>query len=128
MNFRELAELGERLKSTPKRSEMINISADFLKRLKPEEVEPAVCMLLGRPFPKSSEERMEVSWATLRDLILRITASRARGLEEAFGKTGDLGAATAILFKSCKKRQRLFSEKPLELLEVQKALREIAKS
>lgn len=127
MEFRTLAGLGERLESTTKRSEMVELGADFLKRLKPEEVEPAVCMLLGRPFPKGGGERLEVSWATLRDLILRVTGAGPRELEAAFGKTGALGATTAILFKSGRKRQRLFAEKPLELLEVQGVMREVAR-
>lgn len=41
MKFRELAELCERFKSTTKRGEMVGLAADFLKRLGPEEVEPA---------------------------------------------------------------------------------------
>jgi DNA ligase-1 len=127
MRFRELAELGERLESTTKRNEMVDLGADFLKRLKPEEVEPAVCMLLGRPFPKTSEESLEVSWATLRDLILKVTGAGSRELEAAFGRTGDLGTTTAILFESGRKRQRLFAEKPLELLEVQDVMREVAR-
>lgn len=36
MKFRTLAELGERLESTTKRGEMVDLAADFLKRL--EEV------------------------------------------------------------------------------------------
>ncbi len=66
MKFQELAELCEKLESTAKRCEMVNLTADFIKRLKLEGVEPATCMLLGRPFPNTSDERLDVSWATLR--------------------------------------------------------------
>jgi DNA ligase-1 len=127
MRFRELAELGEGLGTTTKRGEMVGLCADFLRRLAREEIEPAVCMLLGRPSPGLGGEELEVSWATLRGLILRVTGAGLGEIEEAFGRTGDLGEAAAVLFRSRAKRQRLFEEGPLELLEVQAALREVAR-
>lgn len=128
MKFRELAELGERLKSTTKRNEMVELGADFLKRLELDEIESAVGMLLGRTFPRASEERLEVSWETLRDIILRVTEASSREIEAAFEKTGDLGETTAILFESRKKCQRsLLEEEALALLEVQRTMREVAR-
>ncbi|MBC7218759.1 MAG: ATP-dependent DNA ligase [Hadesarchaea archaeon] len=128
MLFRELAEICEKLTSTTKRSEMVRLVADFLTRLEPGEVETASCMLLGRPFPNTSRWRLDVSWSTLAEVILRITGASQREMAPAFDSTGDIGAATAVLFSAARiKRQQLFSIKPLSLLEVQEILRKVAR-
>jgi DNA ligase-1 len=125
--FRELAELADKLEGMRKRGEAVKLVSTFLRRLEPNELEPTVCMLLGRPFTHLSGERLEVSWATLRDLILSLTGTDRKKLGEVFGKTGDLGATVAILFQSGK-RQEIFAGEPLGLLDVQTALREVAKA
>lgn len=123
-----MAELGEKLESTTKRNKMVELTADFLKQLEPEEIEPAVCMLLGRPFPKAGKERLDISWATLRGLILRVTGAKPLEMEDAFEKTGDLGKTTAVLFDSRRiKGQQLLMEKPLNLLEVRSAMEKVSK-
>ena len=71
--FKALAELCEKLEATRKRLPKIDLVADFLKSLDAEEVEPAVSMLLGRPFPKWSQQTLDLSWATLSEIIKRIT-------------------------------------------------------
>jgi DNA ligase-1 len=43
--------------------------AGFLRRLSPEEVRSAVAFLSGRPFPASDPRVLEVSWATLSELL-----------------------------------------------------------
>ena len=60
--FKALAELCEKLGATSKRLLMIDLVADFLKNLETQEVEPAVSMILGKPFPKWSQQTLEVSW------------------------------------------------------------------
>ncbi len=45
--FRALAELGEKLECMTKRLQMIDTVAAFLRKLEPEELEPAVSMILG---------------------------------------------------------------------------------
>lgn len=128
MRFLNLAKLCEKLESITKRNEMVKLVSDFLSQLNPDEIEPATCMLLGRPFPNTSDERLDVSWATLVDVIYRITGANRKDMDAAFAKSGDIGAATAILFRSRKaKRQQLFSEKPLQLLEVREILGKVAR-
>jgi len=127
VDFRELAELCNRLEATTKRGEMVELVAEFLRRLRPEEVEPAILMLLGRPFPRWSPKVLEVSWATLHELILRLTRVRPQEFAAAFDKTGDLGAATAIVFESGRRRrQAVFIEESLTISEVRKTFEKIA--
>lgn len=127
MKFRELVELSEGLRSTSKRNEMIGLVVDFLKNLENEEIEPAVCMLLGRPFPKASGKKLDISWKTLRKPILRISGAKSEDLEAAFERTGDLGKTTAAVFRlEATKPQQTLVERPLELREVQESLKKVA--
>jgi DNA ligase-1 len=127
--FKALAELCEKLEATTKRLLMINLVADFLRSLEPEEVEPAVSMILGRPFPKWSQQTLEVSWATLSDIIKRITGVEWNVFIEAFSKTGDIGSATKAIFEESKlKRQATLFERPLTIVEARRQLEAIAEA
>ncbi|MBX5328421.1 MAG: ATP-dependent DNA ligase [Candidatus Bathyarchaeota archaeon] len=126
-SFKALAELGEKLEATTKRLEMIDLVSDFLKNLEPQEVEPAISMLLGRAFPKWSPRTPEVSWATLSGIIKRIAGIEWSVFSEAFRKTGDVGSATKIVFEESKvKRQATLFERTLTILEVRRSLESIA--
>jgi len=127
VDFMELAELCDRLEATTKRGEMVELVAEFLRKLRAEEVGPATTMLLGRPFPRWSPKVLEVSWATLHELILRLTRVRPGEFAAAFDRTGDLGAATAIVFESGRRRrQAVFIEEPLTISEVRKTFEKIS--
>jgi DNA ligase-1 len=127
--FRALAELCEKLETTSKRTLMVSLVAEFLKRLHTDEVEPAASIILGRPFPKWDQRTLEVSWATLSCLIRRLTKADWKSFTNAFGKTGDIGAATKIVFEASKiQRQATLFEKPLTILEVRRSLEAIAET
>ncbi|MFZ0965302.1 MAG: ATP-dependent DNA ligase [Candidatus Bathyarchaeia archaeon] len=127
--FKALAELCEKLGATSKRLLMIDLVANFLKNLETQEVEPAVSMILGRPFPKWSQQPLEVSWATLSEIIKRITGVEWNVFMEAFGKTGDIGSATKTVFEESKvKRQATLFERTLTIAEVRRSLEAIAET
>jgi DNA ligase-1 len=127
--FKALAELCEKLEATRKRLPKIGLVADFLKSLDAEEVEPAVSMLLGRPFPKWSQQTLDLSWATLSEIIKRITGVEWNIFMEAFSKTGDIGSATKTVFENTKfKRQATLFEKTLTITEVRRSLTAIAEA
>jgi len=127
--FKTLAELCEKLGATTKRLLMIDLVADFLKSLEAQEVEPAVSMILGRPFPKWSQQTLEVSWATLSEIIKRITGIEWKVFMEAFSKTGDIGSATKTVFEESKvKRQATLFERTLTIAEVRSSLEAIAEA
>ncbi|NWF86995.1 ATP-dependent DNA ligase [Candidatus Bathyarchaeota archaeon] len=128
-SFKALAELCEKLGATRKRLLMIDMVADFLKNLEAQEVEPAVSMILGRAFPKWSQQTLEVSWATLSDIIKRITGIDWKVFLDAFGKTGDVGSATKTVFEEAKvKRQVTLFERTLTIAEVRRSLEAIAET
>jgi DNA ligase-1 len=125
--FKSLAEFLERIEATKKRLEIVDLAADFLRRLDAEEVEPAVSMILGRAFPKWSQKTLDVSWATLSDILQRITEVDWDVFREAFTSTGDIGAAANAIFEKTKvKKQALLLEKTLTIIEVRHLLESIS--
>jgi DNA ligase-1 len=127
--FKALAELCEKLEATKKWLLMISLVAEFLKNLETEEVEPAVSMILGRPFPKWSQQTLDASWASLSKIIKRITKADWKVFIKAFGETGDIGSATKILFESSKvRRQSTLFERKLTIMEVRHSFEAIAET
>ena len=125
--FKSLAGLLERIEATKKRLEIIGMTANFLRHLDAEEVEPAVSMILGRAFPKWSQKTLDVSWATLSGILQRITEVDWDVFREAFTSTGDIGAAAKAVFeKTNVKKQALLLEKTLAIIEVRRLLESIA--
>jgi DNA ligase-1 len=127
--FKSLSELLEKIEATKKRLEIIGMTASFLQTLEPEEVEPAVSLILGRAFPKWSQKTLEVSWATLSGILLRTTGVDWDVFREAFSDTGDIGsAAKAVFEKTNVKKQALLMEKTLTITEVRHILETIAET
>lgn len=127
MLFESLAFLLEKVEATKKRLEIVELAVDFLRRLEAEEVEPAVSMILGRAFPKWSQKTLDVSWATLRGVLQRLTGAGWSVFHEAFASTGDVGAAAKAVFeKTAVKKQALLLDKVLTVLEVRRFLESIA--
>lgn len=127
--FRTLAELCEKLESTTKRKAMVSWVASFILRLETEEIEPAISMLMGRVFPKWDQRVLEISWATLSMIIRKITNIDSDTFSRAFGKTGDVGDATKMVFEEGKiRKQATLFQKQLTILEVHRAFEAIAET
>ncbi len=67
--FTSLAHLARRLETTPRRLEKRALLSEFLRSLHPEEVGPAVHLIVGRIFAESDERALNVGWATLRKAL-----------------------------------------------------------
>ncbi len=129
MKFQALTEICEKLSSTTKRNQMTDATAEFLKALEVNEVEPAVSMMLGRAFPKWDQRTLDVSWATLSGSIERLTKTDWKEFSAAFRETGDVGSAVQAIFERNKvQRQSTLFENPLTILEVRRVLEAIAES
>ncbi len=127
--FCDLCELCEQLEATSKRLLMVELAANFLKSLQPREVEPAVSMILGRPFPRWDQRVLEISWATLNGIIKRLTDLDWRDFRAAYSRTGDVGSAVKVVFEASKiRKQSTLFEKPLSLLEVRHTFESIAEA
>jgi DNA ligase 1 len=127
--FKYLAELLEKVEATKSRLQTTALTADFLRALDTDEVEPAVSLILGRPFPKWSQKTLEVSWATLSGILQQVTGTDWSTFGEEFSQTGDIGsAAKAVFEKSKPRRQVVLFQKPLTILEVRRSLEAIAEA
>jgi DNA ligase-1 len=60
MNFSEFAGLCYELETTSSRLAKIAAAADYLRRLQPNEIRPAVAFLSGRPFPVSDPRTLDI--------------------------------------------------------------------
>lgn len=128
-DFQALTELCEKLEATSKRTLMVDLVADFLKHLSSDEVEPATSMILGQAFPKWNSRTLEVSWATLSDIIKRLTNVDWKDFADVFSRTGDVGAATKTVFEASKiRKQTMLIERPLTILEVRRNLETVAET
>jgi DNA ligase-1 len=67
--FSDLANLCERLRNTPKRNEKVALIAEFLLKIRPEEIGAAVLLIIGYIFPESVSKPLEVSAATIRKVL-----------------------------------------------------------
>ncbi len=126
-SFRDLAKLCEKLEDTNKRLLMVSLVADFLHALEADEVEPAVSMIRGRPFPKWSQQTLDVSWATLSEIVRRLTEADWKSFTDAFSKTGDVGSATKILLEGKVGKQSTLFETKLTVMEVRRSFEAMAK-
>jgi DNA ligase 1 len=125
--FKSLAELLEKVEATKSRIRTTGLTADFLKTLDQNEVEPAVSLIVGRAFPKWSQKTLEVSWNILSGILQRVTGSDQSVFSEAFSQTGDIGSATIAIYEKSKiSRQAVLFEKTLTILEVRRSLEAIA--
>ncbi|MEM2675276.1 MAG: ATP-dependent DNA ligase [Candidatus Bathyarchaeia archaeon] len=128
-SFKALAELCDKLEGMKRRIPMVKLVSDFLRTLEPEEVEPAVSMILGRALPQSSQKTLDVSWATLSEIIKRITGVSWEVFTKALNKTGDVGAATKVVFESSRiKRQASLYEETLTLTGVRRSFEATAEA
>lgn len=127
--FQSLAQLLEKIETTKKRLEIIDSTADYIKTLDAEELEPAVNMMVARAFPKYSQKTLDVSWATLSRILERTCALDWNLFREAIAKTGDIGSATKTVLERCSaKKQTQLTQNPLTITEVRRAFDAIAQA
>jgi len=64
--FSELAQLCRDLESTTKRKEKTRLLSEFLRRLEPDEIAPAVLLIVGQIFPEFDARTLEVGYMTVK--------------------------------------------------------------
>jgi len=127
--FKSLAELLEKVEATKKRLEIIDLTANYLKKLSPEEIESATNMMVGRAFPKYSQKTLDISWSTLTQVLERTSHFDWNLWRQAMATTGDIGSATKSVLEQTKaKKQMQLTEKSLTITEVRRSLEVIAQA
>jgi DNA ligase-1 len=128
-SFQSLSEMLEKVEATKKRLEIIELTANYLKALNTEEIEPAANMMVGRAFPKYSQKTLDVSWTTLERVLERVSQFNWNLFRQAMATTGDIGSATkAVLEQTKTKKQTQLTQKALTITEVRRAFENIAQA
>ncbi len=128
-SFQSLALLLEKVEATKKRLEIIDLTADYLKALNANELEPAASMMTARAFPKYSQKTLDVSWSTIVRILQRVTSFDWKLFQVAMASTGDIGSATkTVLEQTNAKKQTQLLQQSLTILEVRRTLEAIAQT
>ena len=128
-SFKSLTDLLEQIEATKKRLEITELTANYLRTLTKEEIEPATNMMVGRAFPQYSQKTLDVNWSTLTLVLRRVSQFDWNIFSEAMAITGDIGSATkAVLEKGATKKQTQLTQKSLTITEVKRAFEAIAKT
>jgi len=67
--FRALADAAHSLEETPSRKGKTALIAGFLRGLQPDEVGPAVLLMVGSIFPEFDPRSLDVGWATVKRVM-----------------------------------------------------------
>ena len=127
--FKSLSELLEKVEATKKRFQIIEQTANYLKTLSAEEIEPATNMVVGRAFPKYSQKSLDVSWSTLTRIFERVSVFDWDLFRQAMASTGDIGSATKAVLEHTKgKKQTQLTQKSLTITEVRTTLEAVAQA
>jgi len=127
--YRYLAELCEGIESTTKRLVIVDLVAQFLKKLSIEEVAPSIRMIVGEAFPEWSGQTLDVSWRTIQKVIRSITKASDEEMLSAFSEKGDLGdMAKILMLRKDVSKQATLLPKPLTILEVYRSFQSISEA
>jgi DNA ligase-1 len=124
MPFARLAQLGEQLEHTTKRSELAALLAGFLQELTPQEIPPAVRLTIGQVFPEWDGRALNISWKAVMAAVDSLIDASETVRDDALAQAVDGGEAVRLLLEQARRRPP--SLPPLSLLEVYHDLAEIA--
>jgi len=116
MEYINLVEVYEELENTSKRLEKTKIIADFLKKVKIEDIKQVIYLLQGSVFPKWDERELGISSQLTLKVIHHSTGFSIKEIESLWKKTGDLGLTAEELVKQ--KRQSTLFHKTLTIDKV----------
>ena len=117
--FRDLALTLERVRGTRGKNDKVQILAEFLKGLEPDEAKFATRMAVGMSSERGSRDEVQVGYSTLLDAIKAVTGATAKQLSAEYLKHGDLGEVAEVLLES-KKERPLFDD-PLTIRDIEDA-------
>ncbi len=67
--FSKLVQLCKALEATTKRTEKTRLISEFLRLLEPEEIAPAVLLVVGQIFPEFDPRTLDVGWNTMKRVL-----------------------------------------------------------
>jgi DNA ligase-1 len=114
--FARLAHLGQQLERTSKRRELATLLADFLVTLSPDEIPPAVRLIVGQVFPEWDGRTLNVSWKAVMKVVEELTDASPAVRDEASAQAVDGGEVVRLLLEQTRRQPP--SPPPLTILEV----------
>jgi DNA ligase-1 len=121
-----LAHLTARLDQTTKRLELAALIADFLKSLAPDEIAPAVRLIVGQVFAEWDERALNVSWQAVNNVVEGLIEVPDADREAIYAQAVDGGEVVEHLLE--RGRREPVQPPPLALLEVYHTFEQIAAS
>ncbi|HKD85570.1 MAG TPA: ATP-dependent DNA ligase [Terriglobales bacterium] len=91
--MQRLAELCERIGATTKKTEKVNLVAEYFRTREVADAAISAVFLSGRAFPAFDERTLQIGGSLLWRLVGEIAGARDAALTAAYRKRGDLGAA-----------------------------------
>ena len=119
--FATLAEAFTKLEATSSGSKMIDILADLLARLSPEEARMAAYLLRGRVAPEFLPVELGIADKLVIRALAEATDTPTEKVQRTFHKTGDLGDAAEVLIGREKGRGPSLAEVFSRLEEITQA-------
>ncbi|WP_287585694.1 ATP-dependent DNA ligase [Candidatus Borrarchaeum sp.] len=125
--FRKLSELGEQIEAATKRLKKMYLAGEFLDSIPLEEVEAASLLLIGQPFPRTSQRTLDLDWSALSQILQELLNPPPNTISQFFSETGDIGEVVRRIYqKSGGIRQTTLFSIPLTILDVYQTFSEIA--
>jgi len=125
MEFKELANVLERLSETTKRLEMISILSELFQKTDPEIIDKVVYMIQGKLYPDYLGIEIGMAEKLAAKALSNVTGIDVEEIAQQTSKIGDLGSVAEQLLQK-KKQVTLFSE-PLTVEEVHSSLDKVAR-
>ncbi|MFW9935592.1 MAG: ATP-dependent DNA ligase [Candidatus Thorarchaeota archaeon] len=96
--FQTLSEVSEAIMGTTKRLEKMHIGGIFLSKLTSEEIEVAALLLIGQPFPRTSQRSLALDWKALHQILQELLQPSPKLLRDLFAQSGDIGEVVYQLY------------------------------
>lgn len=110
MQYSQLVELYEKLDSTTKRLNKTYYIAQFLKKVKTDDLDKVMLLLQGKVFPVYDQRKIGVASKLVAKAINLATGIDLKKINNELKKLGDIGLVAQNLIKT-KKQSTLFSTK-----------------
>ncbi len=89
--FRDFAELGQRIGATPAKLEKIRLLAEYLRGLTPDQLPVITIYLTGKAFAQSDPRTLQVGWSVVYRALLRAAGLSEPEFRRLASSHGDAG-------------------------------------
>ncbi|KXB08095.1 hypothetical protein AKJ58_00905 [candidate division MSBL1 archaeon SCGC-AAA385D11] len=125
MRFEILAKTCEELSEKDSRNEKIKITSNFLKGLDRDDLRRACRMIIGRPFPRSSQSSTNLSKKSILNALSR--SLKTEKYDEYYAEYGDFGEVIRRLMMEARTKQSVLTGEKVDLESIQAFLDKVSR-